>query len=616
MDRIEVRLNSVPGTSYGTVTRMSGLTPIPWGSGAPNVFTVGDGNNRIFGGEGLRYTANSGTNGQIEIIPIRFRNATGFVSQDETISVYINANLHPPTITQQPNTFIQIGVGATATMSVAATGTSALSYQWFTGIAPNASNPIPGATSPTYTTPSLSTVQQYNYWCRVRNADGVTDSDTVTVQVATPTTTTTSNVNVAYSTGTRVINVSANVSPANNVGNVTFQVLGFGLYQQSATVVNGLATATLTLPAGAPAGSYAITAEYAAPAGIAGSIDTKTLTIQPAATTTQSSGNLTGTANTSTQTVNLNANVTSGAGVVSQGTVTFSLLDAQSNVIGSAVTSGTVSNGAASVSYSLPANTRAGPYTIRAVYNGTGNLSTSTDTSKTFTLAPLVTTNAAAIPFGSTSVTINGSGFSTVLAENVVTFTPAASGSVTSATPTQLVYTFTTPPASGSLKSSVTTRGVSSGAAVQVATVSVPADLSITATHAGNFAVGSASNLYRVKVSNANTSPTIGEVVMTATLPAGLVATSLAGTGWTIRPKHRQHGDRAAQRRACRRRFLSDAGADRQRGGGKQRCAGSEFRRQRWQRCNHGQQHRNRFHRARRSHQSCRQHGKRYEVGL
>src|SRR6185369_9696463 len=113
-------------------------------------------NNRIYGGEGFRYVNNGTGNGTSETIPVRFRDATGFSTKDDTIVISLNSNLTPPTITTQPKTFIQIPPGATATISVVAAGTPAPTYQWYNGIAPDASRPIAGAIGASYTTPSLS----------------------------------------------------------------------------------------------------------------------------------------------------------------------------------------------------------------------------------------------------------------------------------------------------------------------------------------------------------------------------------------------------------------------------------------------------------------------------
>lgn len=58
-------------------------------------------------------------------------------------------------------------------------------------------------------------------------------------------------------------------------------------------------------------------------------------------------------------------------------------------------------------------------------------------------------------------------------------------------------------------------------------------DLVITKTHTGNFAQGQTGAEYRLVVSNSGAGATAGQVVVTDTLPAGLSATGLSGTGWT-----------------------------------------------------------------------------------
>lgn len=58
-------------------------------------------------------------------------------------------------------------------------------------------------------------------------------------------------------------------------------------------------------------------------------------------------------------------------------------------------------------------------------------------------------------------------------------------------------------------------------------------DLAITKTHTGTFSQGQAAADYRIVVSNVGAGPTAGTVTVTDTLPAGLTATSMAGTGWS-----------------------------------------------------------------------------------
>ncbi len=86
------------------------------------------------------------------------------------------------------------------------------------------------------------------------------------------------------------------------------------------------------------------------------------------------------------------------------------------------------------------------------------------------TVTGSVTLNTGNLLQSAPTITINGTGFSTTLANNSVAFSSGA-GNVTGATTTSLAVTFTTPPATGSLTAVVTTNSVSSGAPVQVATV-------------------------------------------------------------------------------------------------------------------------------------------------
>ncbi len=91
------------------------------------------------------------------------------------------ALLAGPTITSQPQSQT-VGVGATATFSVAATG-SGLSYQWWSE-APGSSSfaPISGATASSYTTPAVTqAVGGTQYECVVSNALGVVTSNAATL---------------------------------------------------------------------------------------------------------------------------------------------------------------------------------------------------------------------------------------------------------------------------------------------------------------------------------------------------------------------------------------------------------------------------------------------------
>jgi uncharacterized repeat protein (TIGR01451 family) len=58
-------------------------------------------------------------------------------------------------------------------------------------------------------------------------------------------------------------------------------------------------------------------------------------------------------------------------------------------------------------------------------------------------------------------------------------------------------------------------------------------DLTISKTHVGSFTQGQSGALYSITVSNSGTASTSGMVTVVDTLPAGLTATAISGTGWT-----------------------------------------------------------------------------------
>jgi uncharacterized repeat protein (TIGR01451 family) len=58
-------------------------------------------------------------------------------------------------------------------------------------------------------------------------------------------------------------------------------------------------------------------------------------------------------------------------------------------------------------------------------------------------------------------------------------------------------------------------------------------DLAITKTHVGNFTQGDTGDTYTIAVTNIGAVASSGTVTVTDTLPAGLTATAISGTGWT-----------------------------------------------------------------------------------
>lgn len=86
-----------------------------------------------------------------------------------------------PLVATQPRSQI-IEPGQAAVLTVTASGQPQLSYQWYRGRSGSTANPIAGATANVYDTGSLSASAEY--WVRVTNTHGSTDSATATVALA------------------------------------------------------------------------------------------------------------------------------------------------------------------------------------------------------------------------------------------------------------------------------------------------------------------------------------------------------------------------------------------------------------------------------------------------
>ena len=109
------------------------------------------------------------------------------------------------------------------------------------------------------------------------------------------------------------------------------------------------------------------------------------------------------------------------------------------------------------------------------------------------TLAPVVTPSSTWVSAQSTALTIVGSGFDTNPAHDTVTFSGGATGTVTSATATQLSVSQLSGLSRGVLNASVGVDNVRSGSAVQVATVAVAPVF--TSPTSATFTVGQNNSL-------------------------------------------------------------------------------------------------------------------------
>ena len=179
----------------------------------------------------------------------------------------------------------------------------------------------------------------------------------------------------------------------------------FGAVPATGFTVASSTTITATSPAGTGAVDLTVTTT-----GGTSAISTADLFTYLFPTTTTAS-NATTTYSANAQNVLVSATVTSTSGTVSEGTVTFTVLNNGTPV--GPIATGAVSNGSAGASYSLPAGTAAGMYTIQAVYNdASGNFSASTDSSRTLSVGQAAQTIGftPAIPPAITSYTYSPTG--------------------------------------------------------------------------------------------------------------------------------------------------------------------------------------------------------------
>jgi hypothetical protein len=120
-------------------------------------------------------------NGTVVTLRATARDAAGNAGQSPNHSVTVDRTATaPPTITTGPAS-LTIVSGATATLSVVATGGAPLSYQWYQGTSPSTTTPAAGAIGSSFTTPALSTTT--SYWVSVNNPYGTANSGTATVTI-------------------------------------------------------------------------------------------------------------------------------------------------------------------------------------------------------------------------------------------------------------------------------------------------------------------------------------------------------------------------------------------------------------------------------------------------
>ena len=170
-------------------------------------------------------------------------------------------------------------------------------------------------------------------------------------------------------------------------------------------------------------------------------------------------------------------------------------------------------------------------------------------------IGPVSTTGtvtvADTLPAGLNATAISGTGWTCTLGS--LSCTRADALAPASAYPAITVTVNVSPTVIGTLINSATVAGggeinFTNDTATDPVTINGTPDLTITKSHTGNFTLGQIGATFTITVSNVGSSSTSGYVNVTDTLPAGLTATAITGTGWscTLSPLSCQRNDALA----------------------------------------------------------------------
>jgi hypothetical protein len=105
---------------------------------------------------------------------------SGCPGDSSTRTAIITVDCTPPVVTTQPASQ-EVKNNTSVTLSVAATGTAALQFQWYQGAKGDTSKPLPGAVFSTFTSANL--FDSTSFWVRVSNPCGTFDSEAAQITV-------------------------------------------------------------------------------------------------------------------------------------------------------------------------------------------------------------------------------------------------------------------------------------------------------------------------------------------------------------------------------------------------------------------------------------------------
>lgn len=200
-------------------------------------------------------------------------------------------------------------------------------------------------------------------------------------------------------------------------------------------------------------------------------------------------------------------------------------------------TQSTVDNAPATASVTVPppdltiAKSHSGNFTQGQV--GATYAITATNSGSAPTSAAVSVTDT--LPAGLTATAISGTGWTCVLGTLTCTRSDALAAGAS-----YPVITLTVTVANNAAASVANTASVSGGgqtntsndSATNPTTIIQLPDLAIAKSHSGNFTQGQVGATYSITATNSGFAPTSGTVTVTDTLPTGLTATAISGSGW------------------------------------------------------------------------------------
>src|SRR6185295_10885478 len=140
------------------------------------------------------------------------------------------------------------------------------------------------------------------------------------------------------------------------------------------------------------------------------------------------------------------------------------------------------------------------------------------------------------LPAGLTATAMNGAGWNCTLATLTCTRSDGLVPGASYPAIGLIVDVAGTAPPSVTNTASVSGGGetnTSNDTAIDVTAVTQLPDLTLTKTHAGNFAQGQTGATYTLVVANIGAADTSDTITVSDTLPAGLTATAMSGAGWS-----------------------------------------------------------------------------------